>query len=443
MVKLKESKMRYIVIVLVSILTISAQAQTSIGLDEVITNTLQHNLNVKIAENLVTLADNSATIGNAGGLPTVTAGGGVNGSLTNTNLVFAGGAQPPIEVSGAQTVVMSANLTANYILFNGFSASNTFNRLELQSELAKTQSQMQIEAILIQSINSYFGVLQMQSALNAAQRSLEVSIERYERAKLRADFGSANSIAMLNARVDMKNDSITVINIEQQLVNSKSTLAYLMGVDSYDFELIEEFDVDGKLSRDELIETALNQNLSLVEARKNLEISEKNIDISNGTYYPTLSISSGFSYSNNQNEASFIVENVNSGLNGGISLSYNLFNGGRSSISRENAKINWETSKLRIDDLILNLQTQLNNAFTTYTNNLNVVDLRESTLIVSQQNFSRSEELFKNGKITGTEFREAQLNLLNAEIQLYVSKINAKLAEYELLRLSGALISKQ
>ena len=126
--------MRYIVIVLVSILTISAQAQTSIGLDEVITNTLQHNLNVKIAENLVTLADNSATIGNAGGLPTVTAGGGVNGSLTNTNLVFAGGAQPPIEVSGAQTVVMSANLTANYILFNGFSASNTFNRLELQSE---------------------------------------------------------------------------------------------------------------------------------------------------------------------------------------------------------------------------------------------------------------------------------------------------------------------
>jgi outer membrane protein TolC len=51
--------------------------------------------------------------------------------------------------------------------------------------------------------------------------------------------------------------------------------------------------------------------------------------------------------------------------------------------------------------------------------------------------------LFKNGQITGTEFREAQLNLLNAEIQLYISKINAKLSEYELLRLSGTLISKQ
>jgi outer membrane protein TolC len=435
--------MRYLTIVLVSILTFNAQGQTTIGLNEVITNTLQHNLNVRIAQNVATLADNNATLGNAGGLPTVTAGGGLNGSLTNTNLVFAGGAQPPIERTGAQTAIISGNLTANYVLFNGFTASNTYNRLELQSELAKTQSQMQIEAILLQSINAYFGALQLQSSLNAAQRSLAVSIERYNRAKLRAEYGSANSIAMLNARVDMKNDSIIVINIEQQLNNAKSTLAYLMGVENADFELNEAFDLNSSLSKDELIESALSQNLSLLEARKNLEISEKNIDISKGTYYPTLSVSSGYSYSNNQSDASFIVENVNSGLNGGLTLSYNLFNGGRSSISRENARINWETSKLRIDDLTLSLETQLNNAFTTYMNNLNVVELRESTLLVSQQNFSRSEELFKNGQITGTEFREAQLNLLNAEIQLYISKINAKLSEYELLRLSGTLISKQ
>ena len=127
----------------------------------------------------------------------------------------------------------------------------------------------------------------------------------------------------------------------------------------------------------------MSQNLSLLEARKNLEISEKNIDLSNGTYYPTLSVSSGYSYSNNQSDASFIIENVNSGLNGGVSLSYNLFNGGRSSVSRENAKINWETSKLRIDDLTLSLETQLNNAFTTYSNNLDVVELRTSTLLAS------------------------------------------------------------
>ena len=132
-------------------------------------------------------------------------------------MVFAGGAQPPIEVTGAQTIVISGNLTVNYVLFIGFTASNTFSRLELQSELANTQSQMQIEAILLQSINAYFGALQLQSSLNAAQRSLEISVERYERAKLRAEYGSANSIAMLNAKVDMKNDSITVINTEQQL----------------------------------------------------------------------------------------------------------------------------------------------------------------------------------------------------------------------------------
>ncbi|MFY0672699.1 MAG: TolC family protein [Bacteroidia bacterium] len=435
--------MRYSIVLIIVALSFNLNGQTTIGLNEVVTNTLQHNLNVKIAQNVAQLAENSATLGNAGGLPTVTAGAGVNGQLTNTNLVFAGGAQPPIEVTGAQTIVMTGNLTASYVLFNGFTASNTFGRLELQSELATAQSQLQIEAILLQSINAYFGALQLQSSLSAAKRSLEISLDRYQRALLRADYGSSNSIVLLNSEVDLKNDSITVINIEQQLANAKSTLAYLMGVDNINFELDQGFEMNNEVSKEELLDQALSQNLSMLEARKNLEISEKSIDISNGSYYPSLSISSGYSYSNNQSDASFIIENVNSGLNGAISLNYSLFNGGRSSIARENAKINWETSKLRIDDLTQSLKTQINNAYTTYTNNLNVVELRNSTLLVNQKNFSRSEQLYKNGQITGTEFREAQLNLLNAEIQLYVSRINAKLSEYELVRLSGNLVSTQ
>ncbi len=418
-----------------------AMAQNQIGLNDVIANTLKNNLNVKIAENNASLAENNATRGNAGALPTVTAGAGVNGSLTNTKLVFAGNAQPPLERDGAQSITTSGNVTANYVLFNGFTASNTYTQLELQSELANAQSQVQIEGILIQSINAFFGALQLQSNLRAAEKSLTISVERYERARLRKEYGSANSIAMLNAAVDMKNDSITVINISQQLNNAKSQLAYLMGIESNEFDLIEEFEVESNIDRNELNETAKAQNLSVLAARKSLEISEKGIDISQGSYYPKLSISTGYSMSNNQSDASFLSENRSNGFNGGLTLSYNLFNGGKSAIARENAKINWETSKLKVDDLNKSLETQIDMAFATYQNNLNVVQLRESTLKVSAQNFERTQELFKIGQASGTDFREAQLNLLNAEILLYLSKVSAKLSEYELLRLSGQLVS--
>ncbi|MGB0430201.1 MAG: TolC family protein, partial [Bacteroidia bacterium] len=207
------------------------------------------------------------------------------------------------------------------------------------------------------------------------------------------------------------------------------------------FILVEDFNLNTDYSFGQLLNAAKSQNLGLIEARKSLEISERNIDISKGTYYPSLSVSTGYSYSNNQSDASFLSENRSNGLNGGINLSYNLFNGGRSAIARENAKIVWENSKLRIDDLNTSLETEIEIAYTSYVNNLNVVSLRESALKVSEQNFSRTQELIKNAQVNGTDFREAQLNLLNAEIMLYLSRVSAKISEYELLRLSGQLVS--
>lgn len=433
--------MKFQIIIFSSLISIGVFGQDILSLDQAISNTLANNLNIKIAQNQVEMADNSATRGNAGGLPTVTAGAGANGSLTNTNLVFAGNAQPPLERTGAQSATVSGNVTANYVLFNGFTATNTFTKLELQSELMRTQSQMQIEAILLQTINAYFLTLQLQSNLKAAEKSLETSIRRHQREALRVEFGSSNNIALLNADVDMKNDSIIVMNIIQQLENAKNNLSYLMGVEGTIYELNDDISLSAIGPKNEVVANAFEQNLSLIQARHNLEISEKDMDISKGSYYPSLNISTGYSFSNNQSDASFIQENRSNGLNGGISLNYNLFNGGRSAIARENASINWEINDLKLADAKKLLETKIDNAFATYENNVAMLKLRTSAFEVNKLNFSRSEELFKNGQITGTEFREAQLNLLNAEVQQYLSLVSAKVSEYELLRLSGVLVN--
>ncbi|MBI1183679.1 hypothetical protein GC194_05385 [bacterium] len=416
-------------------------AQTELSLNKAIEYALDNNLNVKVAENLVEIAENNATRGNAGGLPSVTAGAGANGSLTNTTMIFAGNAQPPIERNGAHTRTISGNLSASYTLFNGFLATNTYSKLELQNELANTQSKLQIEGILLSVINAYLNTLQMQGNLTAAEKSLQISMRRHERAQLRVEFGSANRIALLNAKVDLKNDSITVMTLSQNLSNAKNNLIYLMGTDPGDFVLSDDFEIGSFESYEEILDKALEQNLSVLQARKNMEVSEADMSISKASLYPSLSVSTGYSYSRNSSDASFIINNNSNGLNGAVNLSYNLFNGGKSAIARENSTVLWENNQLRYEDIKRSLQTQINNAYTTYQNNLAVYNLRKSSLKANQLNFERSEEMFKNGQITGTEFREAQLNLTNAEVQLYLARISVKLSEYELLRLSGQLVN--
>lgn len=437
------SMMRLIILCSIGLaVSLTAVAQQALSLDQAIEYALSENLGIQIARNQESIAANSTTRGNAGALPGVTAGGSYSGSLTNTKLVFAGNAQPPIEVDGAQTATVSGNLTASYNLFNGFLATNTFSKLEGQRDLAHTEALIQIETILINVINGYHMALQIQSNLKSADESASISARRYERAKLRSEFGSGTSIELLNAEVDLQNDSISVFTLKQQLENAKSNLKYLMGMtDLNDFELIEGVVLQPLEEKEKIESLANSQNLSVQQARQNQQISETDLAISKAGLYPKLSLQAAYQYSNNQSDANFVVENRSAGLNGSIGLSYNLFGGGQTRIKQQNAEVLWETAQLRQEDLSRRIETDIDNAYTNHKNNLALLSLREAALKANERNFERSEALFKNGQITGTDFREAQLNKVMASVQLDLAKIAAKLSEYELMRLTGELVN--
>ena len=321
-----------------------AGAQKTLSIDDAFISALENNLNIKVAENQTQIAANNATKGNAGALPTLSAGGSYSGSLTNTLLVFAGNAQPPIEVDGAQSATLAGNVTANYVLFNGFRAANSYEKLKTQESLAQIQEQVQIESVVLAVANAYYVTLQIQNNLQAAESSLLISQRRLDRAKLRVEYGSANKIALLNAEVDLRNDSINVLTLKQQLLNAKNNLSYLIGqAGDSDFDIEKPFDLSLDLGRDELFEIAMKQNTSLLQARQNLLLNENDIDISKSTLFPSLSLSTSYQYNSNQSDANFVIENRSAGLNGGISLNYSLFNGGAAKIQRQNAQF-WQSN---------------------------------------------------------------------------------------------------
>ena len=85
------------------------------------------------------------------------------------------------------------------------------------------------------------------------------------------------------------------------------------------------------------------------------------------------------------------------------------------------------------------IATQLNE--NDYQNKLSIYRLQEQNIKTSQNNFNRTQEKFKLGQVNSIEFRQAQLNLLNAELSRNRAKYLAKLAEFQLLQLSGELLS--
>jgi len=91
--------------------------------------------------------------------------------------------------------------------------------------------------------------------------------------------------------------------------------------------------------------------------------------------------------------------------------------------------------------IILEVNRDIANALGNYENKRYIYEVQENNVVTNQNNFERTEEQFKIGQITSIEFRQAQINLLNARTSKNLAKYDAKLAEIQLLQLTGQLLN--
>jgi len=106
----------------------------------------------------------------------------------------------------------------------------------------------------------------------------------------------------------------------------------------------------------------------------------------------------------------------------------------------ENAKIWQEAAELQVENTRLLVRNALEAAYDLYANRMQVIKIQERNLKTAELNFERSREQYKLGGITSTDLRTAQLNLLRIKTELNNAIFLAKVAETDLLRISGVIL---
>jgi outer membrane protein TolC len=101
-----------------------------------------------------------------------------------------------------------------------------------------------------------------------------------------------------------------------------------------------------------------------------------------------------------------------------------------------------ENRSIEVEQEEMQLATNLNNTWASYQQSLKVLSFEKSNQKSAELNLQRSEELYKVGRITSTQFREAQTALTASQVRISNAEISVKLNELELMRLSGQILSK-
>lgn len=419
-----------------------SNAQQILSKDEAVKLALENNYGIKIVTNSVEVANNNKGILNSGYLPSLTGNAGASIDVQDTEGQLANGETRVAD--GAETRRYNASINLNYTLFDGLGRLYNYKRLKEQYKLSELDARETIETTILQMFSIYYTIAQLSENTSALEQTLAISKGRLTRANYQFDYGQNTKLEVLNAEVDINNDSIALIGIRQELKNAKRDLNFILG-NAYaeNFQVDTELNFLHQLERESLLKTMKANNIFLLQAQTNINISQYDIKTGKAQFLPTVGLigSYGWNESNNNSPLAFTLQNTNSGVSGGLNLTWNLFDGGSAITQIKNNKIFLENQKLERERLIIDVERNFNNAWDDYQNKLEIYRLQEDNIKTAANNFLRTQEKFKLGQVNSIEFRQAQLNLLNAELSRNEAKYQAKVAELQILQISGEVLN--
>ena len=426
------------ILLLTFLISRSAMAQKLLSLEEVIQITLEENYGIKVARNEITIAENNFHPGKAGLLPTLDVSGNYQYGRNNTTQQFVG--QEPNEIRGAVSTSYGSSVDLGYTLFDGLGNVYNFKKLKSTLAMVDAQTRADIELIIMDVITAFYSLARTQENYRIASEALEISNERLQRALAEIQFGQSTRRNYLNVKVNYNTDSASLITANLLLERAQNNLIFLLGGNMDDIVVSTRADLIERLDEDDLQQASLINNKQIIAGQYSKLNAEYDVKLAYAVQMPRVMATASYGYNKLNNDAGFLISNQTNGMSAGVSVGLNIFDGRKRQIDRQNSKIAFDNQNIRYQELLKQTERNFNNAYAAYENNIALLSIEENSLITAQQNFETTQEQNRFGSVTSTEFREAQLNLINAQFRITDAKFIAKVAELEVLRVAGLLL---
>ncbi len=432
--------MKYILLFTLVCYSALTHSQTPFTLKDCLEEGLEKNYSVRIARNEGDMSKNNATIANAGYLPTLDLSAGYDGSLDNINTTPRNG--DSYTDNGIYDQVFNAGLNLNWTLFDGFKISTTYEKLKELEKMGETNTRIAIEDFIAGLTSEYYSYVQEQIRLKNLRYAVSLSKERLRIVQSRYEIGSFSRLDLQQAKVDFNADSAKLLKQQELVISSRIRLNEMMACERMDY-VCQVADTTIGLDLvppvDQLWENTLKTNASLLKAEQNHTLSELDLKTVNSRNYPYLKLNSRYGYTFNKYGSGTYTQRNNWGLDVGVTIGINLFDGNRRS-ERKNARIAIENAKLQRDELELGLKADLSNLWQAYQNNLELLKLERDNLIAARENLDIAMERYMLGNLSGIEMREAQKSLLDAEERILSAEYDTKICEISLKQISGNIL---
>ena len=436
-------------IILCTALAVQAQPAPVYTLKSCLEQGLLNNYSLRITRNEQQVSKNNATLANAGYLPTLDLSAGYKGTLDNTETKLRATGETTKE-NGVFDQTVDAGINLSWTIFDGFNITANYQKLKELERQGETNTRIAIEDLIANIAAEYYNYVQHTIRLKNFRYAVSLSKERLRIVEERYHIGNFSRLDYQQAKVDFNADSAQYMKQQELLHTSRIQLNELMASEDVDRPFIVEdslINVSAKLNFDELWNATLQANAALLKAEQNNTLARLDYKkassrdyainvITDTTKTINVLMNGGYGYTLNKYDISANSRRSNLGLNFGVTVGFNLFDGNRRRELR-NARIAVQNARLEREQLEQALRADLSNLWQAYQNNLQMLKLERQNLVAAKENHEIAMERYMLGNLSGIEMREAQKSLLDAEERILSAEYDTKLCEISLLQISG------
>jgi outer membrane protein len=419
-------------ILLTTLLSSFAQAQTNTELKNLINQSFGYFPKIKEVQSAVTTAEQRVDLSKTN-LPDIFANGSYNYVRPKIEIPFPigpGGALENFQFAPVNNV--GAALNANYLLFD-------FGRIKANVEKSKTELQFakhNVEYVqnqlAYQVANIYYNIVYFQKAISIQDTVLAYLDENKRIIDSKLKNGDAIKIDLLNIQTQIDAEQNTKVDLQNSLQKQINLLAYTTGNTQTNGTSFD-FDYAFKQSGDALNEAQAN-NIDFVLAKDKIKQAQSDVAITKITDRPSVNVQANTGFKNGYVPS---VNDVKFNYAAGVSLVVPIYSGGRTKRQINIAESVVKQNELAVETLSSEYKKNIEQALTDVQTDMERIKNTAGQIEEAKSAEVLAASRFKNGVGTNLEITNASTNTQRALLSRLQYEYQLCIAKVQLAQLTG------
>jgi len=300
------------------------------------------------------------------------------------------------------------------------------------------------EDYLMEVTKLYFDLLKAKKAIEIAEANVKRLTRHRDAAKKRLEVGEVTKSVLLRAEAELAGAEAELLKSQNDYRLVKINLQRLVGLE-------EEFDIkeDGHpitieplvkdchvTTLDCLKEIAIRKRADIIAAGLQLQISEKEVRYTKGSYWPSLSIEGVYLREESEPSLTFSIDKRVYGV---VRFDFPIFEGGLRRAEVNQMKARLRQAEYNISDLKRSITTEVESAYLNYLTESGLLESNRVKQRYALDNFNAVSKQFEFGLVDSLDVIDANTLLLTTEREVVSAEYAYQLSIMRLKHAIGLL----